>query len=44
MTGSAAPKPFPHSPEEITGDLDKKQGSMVFVLDVPFYKGTMKML
>ena len=30
--------------EEITGDLDKKQGAMVYVVDVPFYKGTMKML
>ena len=30
--------------EEITGDLEKKQGAMVYVLDVPFYKGTMKML
>ena len=30
--------------EEITGDLDKKQGAMVYVLDVSFYKGTMKML
>jgi PTS system nitrogen regulatory IIA component len=30
--------------EEITGDLDKKQGAMVMALDVPFYKGTMRML
>ena len=30
--------------EEITGDLDKKQGAMVLALDVPFYKGTMRML
>ena len=30
--------------EEITGDLDKKESAMVFALDVPFYKGTMKMM
>jgi PTS system nitrogen regulatory IIA component len=30
--------------EETTGDLDKKQGAMVMVLDVPFYKGSMQML
>ena len=30
--------------EDITGDLDKKQGAMVFALDVSFYKGTMKMM
>jgi len=30
--------------EEITGDLDKKEGAMVFALDVPFYKGTMKIM
>lgn len=30
--------------EEITGDLDKKEGAMVFALDVGFYKGTMKMM
>ena len=30
--------------EEITGDLDKKEGAMVFTLDVGFYKGTMKMM
>jgi PTS system nitrogen regulatory IIA component len=30
--------------EEITGDLDKKQGAMVMVLDIAFYKGSMKML
>lgn len=30
--------------ERITGDLDKKQGAMILVLDVAFSKGTMKML
>lgn len=30
--------------EEITGDLDKKQGAMILVLDVAAYRGTMKML
>jgi PTS system nitrogen regulatory IIA component len=30
--------------EDTTGDLDKKQGAMVMVLDVPFFKGTMQML
>lgn len=30
--------------EETTGDLEKKQGAMVMVLDVPFYKGSMQML
>lgn len=30
--------------EEITGDLDKKEGAMIFTLDVGFYKGSMKMM
>ncbi|MFP4362635.1 MAG: PTS sugar transporter subunit IIA [Spirochaetia bacterium] len=30
--------------EEITGDMDKRQGAMVFTMDVDFYKGTMKMM
>ena len=30
--------------EEITGDLDKKQGAMVFTVDISFYKGSMKMM
>ncbi|MFP4510651.1 MAG: PTS sugar transporter subunit IIA [Spirochaetota bacterium] len=30
--------------EEVTGDLDKREGAMILVLDVSFYKGTMKML
>lgn len=30
--------------EDITGDLDKKEGAMVFTTDVSFYKGTMKMM
>lgn len=30
--------------EEITGDMDKKQGAMIISLDIGFYKGTMKML
>ncbi|NQT58591.1 MAG: PTS sugar transporter subunit IIA [Bacteroidetes bacterium] len=30
--------------ESITGDLDKKEGAMIFVTDITFYKGTMKML
>ncbi|MFP4153489.1 MAG: PTS sugar transporter subunit IIA [Alkalispirochaeta sp.] len=30
--------------EEITGDLDKKQGAMVLVLDVAKYRGSMDML
>jgi mannitol/fructose-specific phosphotransferase system IIA component (Ntr-type) len=30
--------------EEVTGDLDTKQGAMVMVLDVPYFKGTMQML
>ncbi len=30
--------------ERITGDLDKKQGAMILVLDVGFSKGTMKMM
>lgn len=30
--------------EEITGDLDTKQGAMIFTTDVSFYKGTMKMM
>lgn len=30
--------------EEITGDLDKKEGAMIIVTDVAFYKGSMKML
>ena len=30
--------------EEITGDLDTKQGAVIVVLDVAAYRGTMKML
>ena len=30
--------------EGVLGDLDKKQGAMIFSLDVGMYKGTMKML
>jgi PTS system nitrogen regulatory IIA component len=30
--------------EEITGDLEKKEGAMVIVTDVSFYKGSMKMM
>ncbi len=30
--------------EEITGDLDKKQGAFILVLDVAFYRGSMKMM
>lgn len=30
--------------EEITGDLDKREGAALMVLDVSYFKGTMKML
>lgn len=30
--------------EDITGDLDKKQGAMVIATDISFYKGSMKMI
>ncbi|MEA1910224.1 MAG: PTS sugar transporter subunit IIA [Spirochaetota bacterium] len=30
--------------EEITGDLDKKQGAMIIVTDISYFKGTMKMM
>ena len=30
--------------EEITGDLDKKEGAMIITLDASFYKGSMKMM
>ncbi|MBB6482055.1 PTS sugar transporter subunit IIA [Spirochaeta isovalerica] len=30
--------------EEITGDLDKKEGAMILTTDISFYKGTMKMM
>jgi PTS system nitrogen regulatory IIA component len=30
--------------EEITGDMEKKQGAMVMVLDLAFHKGNMKMM
>lgn len=30
--------------EAITGDLDKKEGAMIFTLDVGLHKGTMKMM
>ncbi|MCK5736061.1 MAG: PTS sugar transporter subunit IIA [Spirochaetaceae bacterium] len=30
--------------EEITGDLDKKQGAMLMTLDIGVWKGTMKMM
>ncbi len=30
--------------EEITGDLDKRQGAVIMVLDVSFYRGSMAMM
>ncbi len=30
--------------EEITGDMEKKQGAMVMVLDLAYFKGTMRMM
>ncbi|MBN2656988.1 MAG: PTS sugar transporter subunit IIA [Spirochaetales bacterium] len=30
--------------EEITGDLDKKEGAMILTTDISLYKGTMKMM
>jgi PTS system nitrogen regulatory IIA component len=30
--------------EEVTGDLDKKQGAVIMAVDVSVYKGTMKMM
>lgn len=30
--------------EVITGDLDKKQGAMIIVTDISYFKGTMKMM
>lgn len=33
-----------HRIEDATGDLDKTQGAMVMVLDVPYFKGSMQML
>ena len=30
--------------EQITGDLDKKEGAMILTTDISMYKGTMKML
>lgn len=30
--------------ERITGDLDKKEGAMIMLTDVAFYKGSMKMM
>jgi PTS system nitrogen regulatory IIA component len=30
--------------EKITGDLDKKQGAMLFTIDIGYWKGTMKMM
>jgi nitrogen PTS system EIIA component len=30
--------------EDITGDLDKKQGAMIIVTDISYFKGTMKMM
>jgi len=30
--------------ENITGDMDKKQGAMIMTLPISFYKGTMKMM
>ncbi|MBN2001065.1 PTS sugar transporter subunit IIA [candidate division KSB1 bacterium] len=30
--------------EKITGDLDKKDGAMIIIQDISFYKGTMKMM
>ncbi len=33
-----------HGIEAITGDLDKKEGAMIFTVDVDFYKGSMRMM
>ncbi len=30
--------------EQITGDLDKKQGAMIMTMDISYYKGSMKIL
>ena len=30
--------------EDITGDLDKKQGAMIIVTDISYFKGTMRMM
>ena len=30
--------------EDITGDLDKKQGAMIIATDISYFKGTMKMM
>lgn len=30
--------------EDVTGDLDKKQGAMVMALDIGYFKGSMKMI
>ncbi len=30
--------------DDITGGMDKREGAMVFTIDVSFYKGTMKMM
>ncbi len=30
--------------EQITGDLDKKEGAMIMLTDISFYKGTMRMM
>ncbi len=30
--------------EDVTGDLDKKQGAMVMALDIGYFKGTMRMI
>ncbi len=30
--------------EEITGNLDKKQGAMIFTVNIDFFKGTMRMM
>lgn len=30
--------------EEVTGDLDKKQGAMIMVLDIAYMRGSMKMM
>lgn len=35
---------FVNGIEQITGDLDKKQGAMIISLDISFHKGTMNMI
>lgn len=33
-----------HRIEDVTGDLDKKQGAMIMALDISYFKGSMKMI